>query len=492
MGIGTSSPVTTLTASNTTQNDAIGIAQVVNTTANDLSSSTLTVKNHSGTGQFMEWRTFGMRIGSRIITNNGVGDVTFTHGNDVEKMRLTATGLGIGTSSPSVPLEISNTYPVIRLTDSDGTAPYAQIINSAGILQLRADDGNSTNNSSMQFWVDGSERMRINASGKLTYGGVSYGVAVDPDGSGGFGSGYNFETNAGSPRHLVTGPVSGQYLSSGSSPFVAWYTGASAGAGTAAPERIRIDSSGNLLVGTTAETNWETVAGFRTRQSGSTTITRASAPALYVNRITNDGGLVEFRRGTAVVGSIRSISGDSIGIGNGDAGLRFVSGTNRIQPVDMDNGLNSDALTSLGDTNKRFKDLYLSSGVYLGGTGAANKLDDYEEGTWTPTGAGVTLGSALGTYTKVGRVVTVNWLFAYPTTSSGSQTYIANLPFSAGTSYTNGGSHGYVNGSAAVSTSHITSTSTSLLFRTPNGGVLLTHADFSGAIVRGTYTYQTS
>ena len=33
----------------------------------------------------------------------------------------------------------------------------------------------------------------------------------------------------------------------------------------------------------------------------------------------------------------------------------------------------------------RFKDLYLSGGVYLGGTGAANKLDDYEEGTWTPT-----------------------------------------------------------------------------------------------------------
>lgn len=26
----------------------------------------------------------------------------------------------------------------------------------------------------------------------------------------------------------------------------------------------------------------------------------------------------------------------------------------------------------------------VSGGVYLGGTGAANKLDDYEEGTWTP------------------------------------------------------------------------------------------------------------
>lgn len=30
-------------------------------------------------------------------------------------------------------------------------------------------------------------------------------------------------------------------------------------------------------------------------------------------------------------------------------------------------------------------DLTVSGGVYLGGTGSANYLDDYEEGTWTPT-----------------------------------------------------------------------------------------------------------
>ena len=39
-----------------------------------------------------------------------------------------------------------------------------------------------------------------------------------------------------------------------------------------------------------------------------------------------------------------------------------------------------DAATDLGASGGRFKDLYLSGGVYLGGTGAANKLDDYEEG----------------------------------------------------------------------------------------------------------------
>ena len=64
----------------------------------------------------------------------------------------------------------------------------------------------------------------------------------------------------------------------------------------------------------------------------------------------------------------------------------------------------SDNTIDLGQAGGRFKDLYLSGGVYLGGTGAANKLDDYEEGTWTPTAqlysGTMTVNSA--TYTKIG------------------------------------------------------------------------------------------
>ena len=152
----------------------------------------------------------------------------------------------------------------------------------------------------------------------------------------------------------------------------------------------------------------------------------------------------------------------------------------------------SNGTRDIGTSSFRFKDLYLSGGVYLGGTGAANLLDDYEEGTWTPTGVGITLSTATGTYTKVGRIVTINWVIAFPTATSGSQTYIANMPFAVATGYTEGGSHGYVNGSSAVTAAHITATSTSLLYRTANGGVLLTYANFSNTLFRGTLTYQTT
>ena len=88
--------------------------------------------------------------------------------------------------------------------------------------------------------------------------------------------------------------------------------------------------------------------------------------------------------------------------------------------------------------------------------------------------------------------MTINWVIAFPTTTSGSATYIANMPFTVGTAYTEGGSHGYVNGSSTVAAAHITATSSSLLYRTANGGVLLTYANFSNTLFRGTLTYQTA
>ena len=79
-----------------------------------------------------------------------------------------------------------------------------------------------------------------------------------------------------------------------------------------------------------------------------------------------------------------------------------------------------------------------ASGVLFGSdTAAANTLDDYEEGTWTPdltfgdSNTGITYTSRAGTYTKVGRQVTIN--FEISLSDKGSQSGTANiagLPFS--------------------------------------------------------------
>ena len=78
-----------------------------------------------------------------------------------------------------------------------------------------------------------------------------------------------------------------------------------------------------------------------------------------------------------------------------------------------------------------------SSGVAIGGTGSANTLDDYEEGTWTPSFANA--GSASfnsngqqGYYTKVGRLVTVGFNLSISNLSGGSGgADVITLPFAA-------------------------------------------------------------
>lgn len=82
-----------------------------------------------------------------------------------------------------------------------------------------------------------------------------------------------------------------------------------------------------------------------------------------------------------------------------------------------------------------------SGGVYLGGTGSANKLDSYEEGAWTINLSDATSGgnlasfsSRFGYYTKVGNLVTVEGrMIDIDTTgmTGGNQLIIQGLPFSA-------------------------------------------------------------
>ena len=74
-----------------------------------------------------------------------------------------------------------------------------------------------------------------------------------------------------------------------------------------------------------------------------------------------------------------------------------------------------------------------SSGIHIGGTAAANALDDYEEGTWTPQiNTGSLDGNEVGTYTKVGRLVTLQFYINVTTLgSSGSGVLVQNLPFTS-------------------------------------------------------------
>ena len=203
-----------------------------------------------------------------------------------------------------------------------------------------------------------------------------------------------------------------------------------------ASEAMRI-SSGSLLVGQTTGTifNSSSVTGLTAAGSGSLQVAGANATVIYANRQGSDGAILGLYKAGSAVGSIFSGHGGSqVGIGTNTTGITFNPATRSMMPANPSStSPQLDATLDIGFSSVRWKDLYLSGGVYLGGTGAANKLDDYEEGTWTPSIAAGGFSGATGTayYTKIGRVVNVIWEGAIQGTGTSVLLKIGGLPFSA-------------------------------------------------------------
>jgi hypothetical protein len=205
--------------------------------------------------------------------------------------------------------------------------------------------------------------------------------------------------------------------------------------GTASSNQaMLIDNSQNVLINKTSASF--STEGHEFRKGSAAIFGRDGGEPLVLNRITSEGGILRFNKDNGLVGSVSVANGD-LNI-DGDTGIRFQDSS----IIPRRAGSDVDATVDMGLASHRWKDLYLSGGVHLGGTGAANKLDDYEEGTWTPTiFGGTTAGTyaletarTKGVYTKVGNVVTiVAVLRITATTSAGAGTLnFGGLPFGFG------------------------------------------------------------
>ena len=69
--------------------------------------------------------------------------------------------VGIGTSSPSTPLHVTDSNPRIRLEDSDASSHSEIQSNGQGDLILKADPDNNGSSTQISFETDGTEAMRI-------------------------------------------------------------------------------------------------------------------------------------------------------------------------------------------------------------------------------------------------------------------------------------------------------------------------------------------
>ena len=210
---------------------------------------------------------------------------------------------------------------------------------------------------------------------------------------------------------------------------------------------LSIPTGGGAVLLAKTASDFDT-AGIELRGISGGAFTRASGTSLYLNRKTNDGKIIECLKDNSLVGAIGTEGGDLV-IGTGVTALQFCDSVTAIRPHNMTTNAGNDAAFDLGTSALRFKDIYLSGGIALGGTDAAHTLDDYEEGEWTPaidntniSGFDSTITSSYsGTsgayYTKIGNLVNITGQFQMGNSTGnvtvGDYVEVTGMPFTSAT-----------------------------------------------------------
>ena len=412
----------------------------------DLGTNGFRLKLDGSANDFLIQSATANVVNTRFGIDRDTGDISFYEDTGTTPKFFwdaSAESLGIGTSSPETTLEVKST-------------------------------GSSIAGLNSHILVSDETAMAANVGGSVLF-------------EGNYTTGGDDAVFAGI-KSLKENGTSGNYAGA-----LAFYSRAN---GSLPAERMRIDSSGNLLVGKTATT--VSTDGFEVLSGGHLAFTRNNDTPVFLNRRTSDGSIIDFRKDNSTVGSIGNDGNDFYVTGSVSniAGVSFAN--SKMMP--MKSGSTADGQSDLGSSSYRWRDLYLSGGVYLGGTGSANKLDDYEEGTWSPaSGSGSNPLSVMGTgnrYTKIGRQVIAYFDITWNSgNSTASAANITGLPFTPSSNHEGDGAAtiGYITGSAGVDfVAHVSNSNPSFNFYPDGSSGSANYSALAGRRIAGYVQYYTN
>ena len=149
--------------------------------------------------------------------------------------------------------------------------------------------------------------------------------------------------------------------------------------GTNNTERMRLDASGNFMVGTTVNQFSLTSggdAGMVYRANASLDVARDDGTVMFINRLTSNGDLVEFRKNGGGVGSIGT-DGSSLYIGSFTGSDSFINFESQAITPSNSSGGSRDNAIDLGKSDARFDDIYATNGTIQ--TSDRNEKQDIAE-----------------------------------------------------------------------------------------------------------------